>query len=55
MRVNGNLAVSRSIGDLEFKIFGVLALPQAYPEIRYDDVEFAIVACDGLWDVITNE
>ena len=26
-RVNGKLAVSRAIGDMDFKIFGVLALP----------------------------
>ena len=33
MRVNGQLAVSRAIGDLDFKIFGVLSLPQIYQEI----------------------
>ncbi|CAL5998797.1 Protein_phosphatase 2C [Hexamita inflata] len=55
MRVNGTLAVSRAIGDLDFKIYGVLALPQIYEEIQYSDVNFVVVACDGMWDVISNE
>lgn len=62
-RVNGNLALSRAIGDFEFK--GQTELPPekqivtANPEImEYEltkDLDFAIVACDGIWDCISNE
>lgn len=55
MRVNGTLAVSRAIGDLDYKIYGVLALPEVYDEIAQDDVEFIVLACDGLWDVVSNQ
>lgn len=55
MRVNGTLAVSRAIGDLDYKIYGVLALPEVYDEIAQDDVEFIVLACDGLWDVVSNK
>ena len=55
MRVNGTLAVSRAVGDLDYKIYGVLALPEIYDEVNVDNIEFIITACDGLWDVVTNE
>lgn len=54
-RVNGNLALSRAIGDFEFKKSAELAPEQqivtAYPDVTvhdiHDDDEFLIVACDG--------
>ena len=54
-RVNGNLALSRAIGDFEFKKSAELAPEQqivtAYPDVTVhdisDDDEFLIVACDG--------
>lgn len=54
-RVNGNLALSRAIGDFEFKKSAELAPEQqivtAYPDVTIhditDDDEFLIVACDG--------
>lgn len=62
-RVNGSLNLSRALGDLEYK--QVSSLPPeeqmvtANPEIRSlrltDDDEFLILACDGIWDVLTNE
>lgn len=55
MRVNGQLAVSRAIGDIDYKIYGVLSLPQSYDEIPLDDVDFIVVACDGMWDVLSSE
>jgi hypothetical protein len=54
-RVNGNLALSRAIGDFEFKKSAELAPEQqivtAYPDVVVheisDDDEFLVVACDG--------
>ena len=55
-RVNGRLAVSRAIGDMEFKPSGIVS---NIPEIRAVDIlpddEFVILACDGLFDVMTSE
>lgn len=55
-RVNGNLALSRAIGDFEFKKSAELAPEQqivtAYPDVVMhelsDDDEFLVVACDGM-------
>lgn len=54
-RVNGNLALSRAIGDFEFKKSAELAPEQqivtAYPDVNVhdlaDDDEFLVIACDG--------
>lgn len=54
-RVNGNLALSRAIGDFEFKKSAKLPPEQqivtAYPDVVVheitDDDEFLVVACDG--------
>uniref|UniRef100_A0A7E4ZZC8 protein-serine/threonine phosphatase n=1 Tax=Panagrellus redivivus TaxID=6233 RepID=A0A7E4ZZC8_PANRE len=62
-RVNGNLALSRALGDFAFKR-NRTKLPKdqivtAYPDISCfeltKDFEFIVVACDGIWDVMTNE
>lgn len=62
-RVNGELAMSRAIGDFRYKQDLTLANSQ-YPVICYPDVavyerspgmdEIMILACDGVWDVISN-
>lgn len=54
-RVNGNLALSRAIGDFEFKKSADLGPEQqivtAYPDVvvheMTDDDEFLVIACDG--------
>jgi serine/threonine protein phosphatase PrpC len=63
-RVNGSLAVSRALGDYEYKnVEGkgpceqlVSPEPEISVESR-DEVrdEFMILACDGVWDVMSNE
>eukprot|EP00747_Dinoflagellata_sp_TGD_P225999 gnl/TRDRNA2_/TRDRNA2_99822_c1_seq2.p1 gnl/TRDRNA2_/TRDRNA2_99822_c1~~gnl/TRDRNA2_/TRDRNA2_99822_c1_seq2.p1 ORF type:complete len:406 (-),score=81.58 gnl/TRDRNA2_/TRDRNA2_99822_c1_seq2:120-1337(-) len=62
-RVNGNLNLSRSIGDLEYKKRSDLG-PEAQVICATPDIirmklvpedEFFIIACDGIWDVKTNE
>ena len=62
-RVNGSLAVSRALGDYEYKnVEGksqceqlVSPEPELYVEKRTDDDQFLVLACDGIWDVMTNE
>ena len=34
---------------------GVIAEPDLREEILHDDDEFVIVACDGLWDVMSSK
>ena len=54
-RVNGNLALSRAIGDFEFKKSAELSpeaqIVTAFPDVEVhdltDDDEFLVLACDG--------
>lgn len=54
-RVNGNLALSRAIGDFEFKKSAELSpenqIVTAYPDVEQHDLtdedEFLVIACDG--------
>ena len=54
-RVNGNLALSRAIGDFEFKKSADLPPEQqivtSFPDVVIhdftDDDEFMVIACDG--------
>ncbi|KAL0269590.1 UNVERIFIED_CONTAM: hypothetical protein PYX00_007269 [Menopon gallinae] len=63
-RVNGSLAVSRALGDYEYKnVEGkgqceqlVSPEPEVYVLERNQEAdEFLVLACDGIWDVMTNE
>ncbi|KAF3058436.1 Protein phosphatase 2C like protein 2 [Daldinia childiae] len=62
-RVNGNLALSRAIGDFEFKKSAELAPEQqivtAFPDVVAheisDDDEFLVIACDGIWDCQSSQ
>lgn len=62
-RVNGNLALSRALGDFEFKQNRDLPpesqIVTAYPDITEhlwtSNDEFLILACDGIWDCLSNE
>eukprot|EP01018_Ginkgo_biloba_P030334 Gb_26830 [translate_table: standard] len=53
-RVGGVLAVSRAFGDRLLKQY-VVAEPEIQEEIVNDNVEFLILASDGLWDVVSNQ
>ncbi|RKP12587.1 phosphatase 2C-like domain-containing protein [Piptocephalis cylindrospora] len=63
-RVNGNLALSRAIGDFEFKNNKILSPEQqivtANPDITertldFSEDEFVVLACDGIWDCMSNQ
>ncbi|KAJ9123189.1 hypothetical protein QFC22_001382 [Naganishia vaughanmartiniae] len=62
-RVNGNLALSRAIGDFEFKqnysLDAEHQIVTADPEIithKCDgEEEFLVLACDGIWDCLTSQ
>ncbi len=60
-RVEGNLAVSRALGDFEFKDVGrapeetkVTAKPDVIVHERTPSDDCLILACDGVWDVFKS-
>jgi len=61
-RVNGMLAVARAMGDFEYKNPAkpstrhvVTACADCYVVPKSPDDEFVVLACDGVWDVMSNE
>ena len=62
-RVNGNLNLSRAIGDLKYKTNTDLQpheqIITAHPDIVTETIgpndEFLLLCCDGIWDVMTNQ
>jgi serine/threonine protein phosphatase PrpC len=63
-RVDGDLAVSRAFGDFQFKARSDLDTHQqkvsCWPDVEvYDrspeEDDVLVLACDGVWDVLSNE
>jgi protein phosphatase 2C family protein 2/3 len=62
-RVEGLLAVSRAIGDFDFKQAGglpperqaVTCVPDISKTPKHKDDEFIVVACDGIWDCLQSQ
>ncbi|CAI5703544.1 unnamed protein product [Peronospora effusa] len=62
-RVNGDLSVSRALGDFRYKSCATLPADQqqvsAEPDIEVHKIdkteEFLVLACDGIWDVMSND
>ncbi|TFK74804.1 PP2C-domain-containing protein [Pluteus cervinus] len=62
-RVNGNLALSRALGDFEFKKnYSLPAEKQvitADPDVTCHEIteedEFLVLACDGIWDCLSSQ
>ena len=62
-RVDGNLALSRAFGDFRYKDQSTLpaskqavtVVPDVTVRLRNNDDKFIILACDGIWDCLTNE
>jgi len=61
-RLDGNLAVSRGLGDFEYKSAQskppgdqkVSCIPEIYEVTGLPEGSICILACDGLWDVASN-
>jgi len=55
-RVMGELAVTRALGDLDYKAdkMMVLPTPEIYEHFFTPADEFILLACDGLYDVLSN-
>lgn len=62
-RVNGNLNLSRAIGDLKYKGNAELhpkdQIITAQPDVKKITLcpqdQFFVLACDGVWDVMSNQ
>ena len=62
-RVNGNLNLSRALGDLKYKGNTAVARAEqmitAEPDVRTVTLEaadeFLVLACDGVWDVMSSQ
>jgi len=62
-RINGNLNLSRSLGDLKYKqnknISRERQIISGDPDIHVVDLlpddKFMLLACDGIWDCLTNQ
>ena len=54
-RVQGQLVLSRSLGDLYVKKYGVSNLPDiSVNKIDYN-IKYVVIASDGIWDVIDEQ
>ncbi|KAM6492869.1 Protein phosphatase 2C (PP2C)-like domain containing protein [Amanita muscaria] len=62
-RVNGNLALSRALGDFQYKKNNELTpekqIVTADPDVTCHEVteedEFLVLACDGIWDCLSSQ
>ena len=62
-RINGHLNLSRAIGDFKHKENqsippenqAITAFPDIQETIIQPNDEFIILACDGIWDVLSNQ
>lgn len=62
-RVNGNLNLSRALGDFEYKRDTALEpkrqIITSYPDVRIRQIiptdEFLIMGCDGIWETKSNQ
>ena len=62
-RVNGSLALSRALGDFEYKgradmdykLQAVTCDAELRQVTRSANDQFIILACDGIWDCLTSE
>ncbi|XP_043696078.1 uncharacterized protein LOC122646565 isoform X1 [Telopea speciosissima] len=55
-RVNGELAVSRAIGDVSFKSYGVVSAPEVtdWQPLTVDD-SYLVVASDGIFEKLSTQ
>jgi len=63
--VNGNLNLSRALGDLEYKVnengstdpktFMITAFPDVSERKFSADISLIILGCDGIWECRSNQ
>lgn len=53
MRIDGKLAVSRSISD--FYVDGIMRDPDVFQRVISPHDKWLILCCDGVWDVLASE
>ena len=53
-RVNGQLILTRTLGDKAIKKFGVICQPDINEINVSKDINFVVLASDGVWDVINE-
>lgn len=62
-RVNGNLNLSRALGDLEYKLNDkkkpeeqlIIALPDITRRDLTKEDEFLLMGCDGIWEMVPGQ
>jgi len=54
-RVNGILALSRSLGDSDLQPYVTYVPEVNFVDLSSGEYRFLIIACDGLWDVVSNQ
>ena len=54
-RVFGTLMLTRSIGDMEMKNYGVIATPSVNRTVITEEDAYVVLASDGVWDVVNPE
>jgi len=62
-RVDGNLNLTRALGDLKYKVkegltpeeFPITANPDTYEYDITPDSDFILMGCDGCWETKSNE
>jgi len=53
-RLAGNLIITRSLGDFDFKKYGLISTPDIF-EHHMEPNEVFLIASDGIWDTVTKE
>ena len=54
-RVQGQLVLSRSLGDLYVKKYGVINLPDISTNTIDYNIKYVVIASDGIWDVVDEK
>lgn len=59
--MNGIIAISRALGDWEYKNASLKPednMVSGYPEVTIEkisgEIDYMIIACDGIWDCLTS-
>lgn len=53
-RLNGELCLTRAIGDHELKDKGLIGIPHINKCLITPDVKFCVIGSDGVWDYLSN-